>query len=421
MNASVTPKARKLAVVVQRYGDDINGGAEAHARLLVRTLAPHAPVDVLTSRAADHRSWKPVRPPGIEVHDGVRVIRFDHPPATRGRARHTPLRHKLRFALRRWLDPSQPLVAAPRGDPATDGERFLAAQGPTMPGLLQWLRDHGTDYSAIFFMTARFHPTAMGVLVQPRRSVLIPTLHDEKAMYLPHFRRVFRAPHHILYNTAAEQRLAQRLYGADLAPGIVCGIGVDLPSPAATDAAPSTAAQRTPYFLYLGRVDRGKGCDALFRQFARWADQPDAPPHRLVVAGRLAMPRPRHPRIECIGFVDDAAKWALLRDAEALIIPSPRESLSMVLLEALALGTAVIANRASEVLTDHLSAARTGYAYGDEREFIAALQACLQRSQTQRAADAELGRSYVSAHYAWPAITNKLLGVIDRIEGDASA
>jgi glycosyltransferase involved in cell wall biosynthesis len=411
------PHARRLAVVVQRFGDDINGGAEAHARLLVRALSPFAEIDVLTSRALDYRHWTPVLPAGIEVRGGVRVIRFDHGSAQRGRARHTPLRHKLRFKLRRWLPADRPRVAAPRDDASLDGERLLAAQGPTMPALIEWLAQRGEQYSALFFMTARFHPSAMGVLVKPARSVLIPTLHDEKAMYLPHFHRVFRAPRHILYNTAAEQRLAHRLYGPDLAPGSVCGIGVDWPT---AQAMPADEAPAMPYLLYLGRVDRGKGCDELFRQFTQWSHHNRAP-LRLVVAGQLAMPRPGDPRIECVGFVDEATKWRLLRGATALVIPSRHESLSMVLLEALAVGTPVIATRASEVLADHLATARVGFTYDDAAGFAAALQACLQRNPGERDVERQRGQAYVEQHYAWPAITAKLLRVIEQIEAGRGA
>jgi glycosyltransferase involved in cell wall biosynthesis len=405
---------RRLAVVVQRYGDEINGGAETHARLLVHTLSPHAQIDVLTSRAIDNRDWKPVLPAGIEGSGGTRVIRFDHPTADHGHARHTPLRHKLRFKLRRWLARGRPVVAAPCGNPASDGEDFLQAQGPAMPGLIDWLRQHGTDYSTIFFMTARFHPSAMGVLVQPARSVLIPTLHDEKAMYLPHFHRVFRAPRHILYNAAAEQRLAHRLYGQDLAPGSICGIGVNPPEPEPESPAVAGTPD-TPYLLYLGRVDRGKNCDELFRHFTRWADRSGAS-LRLVVAGKLSMRIPRNARIECVGFVDEPTKWALLRGATALVIPSSHESLSMVLLEALAVGTSVISNSASEVLADHVKAAQVGYTYADEESFAAALNACLKRDAAARRADRDRGKAYVERCYSWPAITSKLLGMIEEIE-----
>ncbi|MBA2355214.1 MAG: glycosyltransferase family 1 protein, partial [Acidobacteria bacterium] len=41
----------KLAVVVQRYGADINGGAELHARYIADRLAGTHDVEVLTSCA----------------------------------------------------------------------------------------------------------------------------------------------------------------------------------------------------------------------------------------------------------------------------------------------------------------------------------------------------------------------------------
>ena len=48
----------KLAVVVQRYGADLNGGAELHARYIAERLAKHVEVEVLTTCAADYISWR---------------------------------------------------------------------------------------------------------------------------------------------------------------------------------------------------------------------------------------------------------------------------------------------------------------------------------------------------------------------------
>ena len=39
----------KLAIVVQRYGADISGGAELHARQVAEHLAHHADVTILTT------------------------------------------------------------------------------------------------------------------------------------------------------------------------------------------------------------------------------------------------------------------------------------------------------------------------------------------------------------------------------------
>src|SRR5262245_39781952 len=68
--------AMKLAVVVQRYGEEINGGAELHARYIAEHLARHADVRVLTTCARDYITWRNEFPAGEELVNGIRVERF---------------------------------------------------------------------------------------------------------------------------------------------------------------------------------------------------------------------------------------------------------------------------------------------------------------------------------------------------------
>src|SRR5207237_8843313 len=65
----------KLLVVAQRYGD-VAGGAEWHARELVKHLAPHFHIKVATTTATDYWTWKNDLPIGEELVDGVPVRRF---------------------------------------------------------------------------------------------------------------------------------------------------------------------------------------------------------------------------------------------------------------------------------------------------------------------------------------------------------
>ena len=55
----------KLAIVVQRYAEDIGGGSELHARYIAEHLAAFADVRVLTTCARDYISWKNEYPPGV--------------------------------------------------------------------------------------------------------------------------------------------------------------------------------------------------------------------------------------------------------------------------------------------------------------------------------------------------------------------
>ena len=53
----------KIAVVVQRYGQAVNGGAELHARYIAEHLARHGQVEVLTTCATDYVTWRNELPP----------------------------------------------------------------------------------------------------------------------------------------------------------------------------------------------------------------------------------------------------------------------------------------------------------------------------------------------------------------------
>ena len=69
-----------------------------------------------------------------------------------------------------------------------------------------------------------------------------------------------------------------------------------------------------------------------------------------MLIGNPIIPIPEHPQIHHLGFVNDQDKFDALAAAELLIMPSYFESLSMVALEAWALGKPVLANGRCDVL-----------------------------------------------------------------------
>src|SRR5215468_300911 len=88
----------RLAVVVQRYGRDVLGGAETHAALMARLLARHHAVEVLTTTAREYQAWSNHYPAGVSEIDGVTVRRFH---VTRGRE---PAWHAIHRLLLGGLD-----------------------------------------------------------------------------------------------------------------------------------------------------------------------------------------------------------------------------------------------------------------------------------------------------------------------------
>ena len=66
---------KKILFVVQRYGLEVNGGAELHCRQLAERLKDEYDVSVLTTCAIDYVTWKNEYKEGIEHINGVKVIR----------------------------------------------------------------------------------------------------------------------------------------------------------------------------------------------------------------------------------------------------------------------------------------------------------------------------------------------------------
>lgn len=66
----------KIAIVVQRYGLEVNGGAEFHARVLAEKLAQKYSVEILTTTALNYHGWKNYFKVGLDTINLINVRRF---------------------------------------------------------------------------------------------------------------------------------------------------------------------------------------------------------------------------------------------------------------------------------------------------------------------------------------------------------
>jgi hypothetical protein len=130
--------------------------------------------------------------------------------------------------------------------------------------------------------------------------------------------------------------------------------------------------------------------------------------------GKAILPVPEHPRIKHLGFLDDQDKFDALAAADLLIMPSYYESLSMVALEAWALGKPVLANGKCEVLRGQCIRSRAGLYYETQAEFVETLKA-IADGRTLNAALGANGRVFFDRHYSWPVIEQKYLDMLERL------
>ena len=391
----------KLAVVVQRYGADLNGGAELHARYVAEHLAPHADVEVLTTSTTDYITWKNDLTPGIEQVNGIPVCRF---PVSRERDPDD-------FGRR-----SEHVF----GEEHSIGSElaWLRSEGPTSPALVKHLRRHGHEYDFCVFFSYRYYHAYHGARVTPDQAVLVPTAERDPALGLEIFGPAFRGVRALMYNSHEERALIQGVSGNERVPGVVVGIGSEVPS----DPQPDRFRQRTglqgPTLIYVGRIDENKGCKELFDFFQRYARID--PALTLVLIGNPIMAIPEHPRIRHLGFVSDEEKFDAMAAAELLVIPSYYESLSMVTLEAWALGRPVLANGKCDVLCGQCVRSNAGLYYGNYEEFAESLPTILTQRRLREALGAN-GRIYFNRHYTWPTIERKYLDMFDRLQQEDPA
>ena len=365
----------RVAVVVQRFGEQLVGGAESHARQVALRLAEFADVKVLTTCAKDHLTWENALSAG-ESRDGpLEVHRF---PAEQARRM---------VAFNRLSD-----ARLNEAQDFTSEEHWIAEQGPLVPSLLEHLARHKQDYDAVLFFTYLYAPTAWGVPIVADRALVVPTAHDEPPLRFEAFADVFQRPRALLCNTPEEAALIKNRFAASVRTRVV-GVGVE-PPPTDPGRFRARFGLQGDYLLYVGRLEAGKGLRELLR-FHRKLVRRDAGAPWLVFAGAGDLTI-AGPKVRVLGRVSEEDKWDALAGAVAAVVPSRYESLSLLALEAFAVGTPVIGNALSEVVSGHVARSGAGATYTSADGFLDAVEQVLDAGPAVRA----LARRY-AARFRW--------------------
>jgi glycosyltransferase involved in cell wall biosynthesis len=378
----------KIAFVVQRYGKEVMGGSELHCRLVAERLfqAGHA-VTVYTTTARDYITWKNEYSPGESILHGVLIKRF---PVEKERD------------IRAFNEYSDWLFSHPHTE--SEEKLWIEQQGPYVPALLEALEKEQGEYDAFIFFTYLYYPTHYGLQLVKKNKILVPTAHDEPALYLTVMKKVFASADALLFNTSAEKEMLTRLFNLEGIYQDIVGVGIEIPSVGDRTAFLHRYGLRRPYILYAGRIEPGKGCQEMFDYFLEFLKE--EPQLHLVLIGHLLMPLPSDPRIIYLGFVSPEDKNLAMATAEITVHPSHYESLCMAALESLAVKTPILVQEAAEPLRRHCLEGQCGLFYSNSNEFAWALSLLL-RDERLRTSLAENGRRYVETRYSWPVVIQK--------------
>jgi glycosyltransferase involved in cell wall biosynthesis len=402
---------KKIAFIVQRYGQEVSGGAEYHCRLLAERLTPYYNVTVITNCAVDYEDWDNYYQPGRDELNGVEIIRFKND-SKRFPEKYDQCSNILkekRYNSKGWRKIMYRLLDLFDGKSLKRARHeWFRVVGPFCPDLISFLEKRHTDYDKLIFFTYLYYPTAMGIDVAPRKSILIPTAHDERDIYLPIFKNVFTKPSHILYNSHWEKAFVERMFHNSRIPNQVVGVGVEKPGLFAAKEDVKQVDFNDPYFVYIGRIEPDK-IGNMIEYFLAYKTQYPSDT-KLVLIGKGSLQIEPHPDIITLGFVSEHIKNTVLINARGLIIASRFESLSIVTLESMAAGVPVIASDESEVLKTHIQMSQAGFIYKTQDHFNHALE--YLRDPPDQAMQNK-GREYVEKNYSWPQVLKKIRTAIE--------
>jgi glycosyltransferase involved in cell wall biosynthesis len=373
----VAARDRRIAIVTHRFGTTFAGGAEISLRRMAQAWQSRGwSVEVFSTCNQDASQWQNSLPAGTKNEDGFLVHRF-------------PIdaydSHRLAAAYEAINRQDKPLKELQ--------EEYLA-NSLGSEALLKELQRRREGFSAIVTGPYLFKLTYEVAKQFSSQVLLAPCFHDERLAYLPAFRETYSRVGGMLFHSPMEAHFAAERLAINHPRNTV--IGTVLPDSAFQ--AETRRSDSSPYLVYCGRYCPEKGLSELI-DWMRTFQERHPNKLRLVCMGQGPTKLPNHPWLSDLGFVSEAEKRQVLANAFALVNLSSNESLSIVVLEAWALGTPAIVSGRCPVLCDQIKSAQAGAIVRSENDFEGVLKDWLQE-EGQRKKLGQEGLRFVKTHYA---------------------
>jgi glycosyltransferase involved in cell wall biosynthesis len=413
---------KKIAFIVQQYGLEMYGGAELHCMRLAEKMASLYNVEVLTTCSLDYMSWANHYPEGVSIINGVTVRRFK---VSQERSWEKMTEFEKRIRAEKHVREQKGikgfvknLVLALKSRKVTDEDymNWILAQGPTTPDLINYIKTHERGYDCLIFFTYLYYPTVTGININSKKTIFIPLAHDEWPIYMPVFKTMFTIPACIMYNTIAEKKFVNRLFNNEAVYAEIAGTWVNMPVDLPEMDVKNEMKIYNDYILFVGRIDSNKITDQDFEWFLKYVSETKKK-IKLVLTGNLYREIPVSDDIMYLGFVDEHAKFNLIRQSLFLFQPSRFESLSIVVLEAFAMEKPVLVHKDCEVMKDHVDISKGGFYYNDYTAFKDSFDQLTDNSSLNTAMG-KSGKAYVDKNYSSEKIVAKFQNVIEHIIPD---
>lgn len=412
-------RKEKVAFVVVRYGENINGGAEYHCQMLAERLVDEYDVEVLTTCVRNVSTGDNYYSEGVENWNGVVIRRFKADPVNPQNERDYNKKAKPARRLRRLLYQLKLLKILSFLIPIWHfkEEDEVDAMNASMfysSGLNSFIQSHRDDYKAFIAMSLDYPTFYYTVIYAGEKTIAIPTMHYAKISFRSLLTSIISKIAYVGFNTGEEQKLGERIFGKALGPHGVISVGCEIPLAADWEATKTKYNIPDNYLLYVGRITEVK-LYRLIPYFIKYKERYNESSLKLLLVGGCTIDKVNHPDIIYSGFVSDEEKMAILQHASIVVNPSNGESLSLILLEAMGQGKPILVNGHCKVLKEHcLKSNFASLYYTNERNFAYTLHK-MEQSKDLRMQMGEKGKQYIEENYNWDLIMKRLKGVIESI------
>jgi len=381
----------KIAFIIPRFEPNLAGGAEVHCQKLAERVAKNGyQVDLLTTCARDHFSWKNYYEPGNKVVNGVTVRRFLVDPN-----RVTP-----RFLLiQRKIDHRISI---------TEKEEMMWIEDSVRSKRMEeFINKNKERYDWFIFMPYLFGTTYWGIKSAQEKSLLIPCLHDESFAYLGLFKKMFNSVNGIMFNTYPEIELAKKLYDLSEDKITMVSLGFEPEGEYNPNIFREKYGIRDPFILFAGRREGGKNIGVLLNYF-RIYKKHNNNNLKLVLLGSGVVDLSTEDRdnIFDLGYVAEESKKGAFAAATVFCQPSLNESLSIVIMESWTAGRPVIVNSGCAVTKDHCIRSNGGLYFGNYPEFEETINYILN-NQSMADKMGFNGKKYVKEIFSWDAVLKR--------------
>ena len=281
---------------------------------------------------------------------------------------------------------------------------WMKMQGPYCSGLFDFLNKNEKSFDLFVFFTYLYATTFYGLPLVSNKSVLVPLAHDEPPLKLSIYDEIFKKTKAIIYHTEEEENLIMQRFEISKIKGKLIGYGIDEMISVPEIFSPISNLD-FPYLLYVGRIDKSKGCDELIEYFKKYKKQHDSK-LKLVLVGPKIFDFEEDDSIIHLGVLNEQQKAYALKNASIFVMPSKYESFSIATMEAWMFKKPVIVNSQSLVLKGHCEKSNGGLYYENYEEFAECINLILSDNSLHEQMGKN-GYAYVKENYGWARIINE--------------